>query len=200
MTIGDQIRCSIDDFEDGTKFEASLSHSCTGINATSTKLFGNVQGEIGKNYKKCLRQYYWLLEPMLGSINLVDTKFTWGRLLSKTLTPDLTDIVYEAFRCTHAHGAEHPISFSYLPCANTGGPVRFEFEENIMAFPDTIIFALLSVTILSEVNKDCAQNNLDGYIFTLGDEQFNVNDWWGREEDFRPIADRHNTNRLTLNF
>jgi hypothetical protein len=73
MTIGDQVRCSIDDFEDGSKFEASLLHATTAIDGTASKLYGKQIGQNKSNYLKCLRQYYWLIEPMLGSINLVNT-------------------------------------------------------------------------------------------------------------------------------
>ena len=35
-----------------------------------------------------------------------------------------------------------------------------------------------------------------GYCLTLGDEVFLIKDWWGREDDFRPIAAKFNRAKL----
>jgi hypothetical protein len=196
MRIGDQVRCSIDDFENGSKFESALLHATTAIDGTAGKIFGHQNGQNKANYLKCLRQYYWLIEPMLGSINFVDTRFTWGKVVKKD-KPDLADIIYEAFRCAHAHGSEHPLEFSTIECVGTDKTI-FRFEEGKIGLPDRIVFALLSVAILSTVNSD--QRLPNGYYFSLGDEKFIINEWWGRENDFKNIAEKYNKTRLLLNF
>lgn len=195
MTIADQVRCSIDDFENGTKFESSLLHACTAIDGTARKLYGTQKGN-RNNYISCLRNHYWLLEPMLGSINLVETKFSWGRL-TKTDNPDLAEIIYEAFRCNHAHGSEQPLEITFIECIGSDITI-FQFEEGKMVFPDRIIFALLSIAVLSKVNRD--QTIHENYFLTLGIEKFVINEWWGREDDFKTIAKKYNTVRVKLNF
>jgi hypothetical protein len=49
---------------------------------------------------------------MIGAgLNLVDTRFSnikWRKIAS----PDFAEIIYEVFRCSHAHGDEVPPSFS----------------------------------------------------------------------------------------
>lgn len=170
-------------------------HACTAIDGTARKLYGSIDGN-KKNYLKCLRSYYWLLEPMLGSINLIETKFSWGKLIKKD-KPDLAEIIYEAFRCNHAHGSEHPIEISFIKCTDSDETV-FLFGEGEMFFPDRLIFALLSIAVLSEVNK--TQEIPDNYYISLGSESFIINEWWGRENEFKAITQRYNKVRLTLNF
>jgi hypothetical protein len=36
------------------------------------------------------------------------------------------------------------------------------------------------------------------YYLSLGDERFPIKEWWGREDDFHPIADRYNKVRVKL--
>jgi hypothetical protein len=194
MTIADQVRCSIDDYENGTKFESALLHATTAIDGTATKLFG--AGQNRANYIRCLREYYWLIEPMLGGgINLDQTVFNWGRLLEKTPNPDIAELIYVAFRCTHAHGDKQPTQFDFIKCAGTG-LVMFKLADGKISLPDTLIFALLSVAVFSKVN--CDQKILGDYHFTLGGETFIINEWWGREDDFRAIAAKNTKQRIEL--
>jgi hypothetical protein len=62
--------------------------------------------------------------------------------------------------------------------------------------PKAIVPALLSISVFARVNGD--QTSTGGHYLSLGQDQFQVADWWGRESDFRPIAAARNTPRLTL--
>jgi hypothetical protein len=66
--------------------------------------------------------------------------------------------------------------------------------------PDRLIWALLAVAVLSSVNAGTKTTGT--YFLSLGDERreerFVISDWWGRETDFRPVADRYNTTRVKL--
>jgi hypothetical protein len=62
--------------------------------------------------------------------------------------------------------------------------------------PDRIIWALLGIAVFSKVN---AGEKSDGtYYLSLGDDQFQICNWWGREDDFRPVAGRYNQTRVKL--
>ena len=193
MKLPDQVRCAIEDTEAG-KFEAALLHACTGIDATSRRLFPN-EKLVGVRYKDCLRHYYWLLEPMVGSgINLEETRFTNIKLKGVT-SPDFADVVYEVFRCHHAHGDEVPPEFEVVPTVGGWGS-RWVLAEGRLHMPDRVVWALLALAVLSRVN---AGERSDGeYYMSLGDERFIIAQWWGREADFRPIAERYNTVRVKL--
>ena len=135
---------------------------------------------------------------MLGAgINLDETRFNWGTPLPRTKDPDLADLIYEAFRCTHAHGDEQPMEFDFIKCVGSG-QVIFGISEGKISFPDTIIFALIGVAVFSNVN--CDQKILGDYHLTLGGETFIINDWWGRENDFRAIAAKNTKQRIKLIF
>jgi hypothetical protein len=195
MNVGEHVVCAIDDFEDG-KFNAALLHACIAIDGTANKIDSSKSGNRQK-YVACLRQYYWLLEPMLGcGINLVETRFNKVPL-AKNSAPDIAEIIYEVFRCNHAHGSEHPPNYSFSSCVGTEITV-VELADGILKLPDRIVFALLSIAVLSKVNRN--QKAPDTYFLSLGQQQFLLKDWWGREDDFRTIADRYNQIRITLKW
>src|SRR6266436_1434290 len=60
--------------------------------------------------------------------------------------------------------------------------------------PDRVVWALLAVAVFAEVNR--SEKNTGSYYLSLGTEQFSICDWWGREKDFRPVADRYNKIRV----
>src|SRR5207253_4677647 len=62
--------------------------------------------------------------------------------------------------------------------------------------PDRVVWALLSVAVFSKVNH--SEKSSGVYYLSLGDNRFPVCDWWGREDDFRPMADRYNQTRVKL--
>jgi hypothetical protein len=62
--------------------------------------------------------------------------------------------------------------------------------------PDRVVWALLAVSVFSKVNK--GEKTTGSYYLSLGDERFTISEWWGREDDFRSIADRYNQVRVKL--
>ncbi len=195
MTIGEYIRCSIDDFEHGEKFNSSLLHACISIDGTASKLFPTHGNK--KRFVETLRKYYWLLEPMvIPGINLVETRFSMINLL-KNNQPDFAEIIYEIFRCNLAHGTERPENYKIINCVGSEY-TEMHLSDEYVHFPDTIVFGLLSISISSEVNKN---NHVPkGYFITLGNEKFIINDWWGREEDFKEIAEKYNKTRVKIEW
>jgi hypothetical protein len=62
--------------------------------------------------------------------------------------------------------------------------------------PDRVLWALLSVAVFSKVNRH--EETAGAYYLSLGDEQFLIREWWGREDDFHPVANRYNKVRVKL--
>jgi hypothetical protein len=194
MKLAQHVICAIDDATQG-KFDSALLHACIAIDATSKQLAPQ-EKRVRVRYVKCLRDYYWLLEPMIGAgLNLVETKFS-NIKLKKTATPDLAEVIYEIFRCSHAHGDEVPPEFSVLPSQGNFYS-QWGLAKGELHMPDRVVWALLSVAVFSRVSAH--EKSGGSYYLSLGDEQFPIADWWGREDDFRPIAARYNQTRVKLN-
>jgi hypothetical protein len=68
--------------------------------------------------------------------------------------------------------------------------------ESELRMPDRVVWALLAVAVLAEVNR--GEKSIGSYYLSLGTEHFPICDWWGREEDFRPVANRYNKIRVKL--
>jgi hypothetical protein len=174
------------DATDRKRVDSALLHACIAIDATAGKLY---PGEaVGERYRKCLREYYWLLEPMIGAgMNLADTRFpnvgTPGNA-----NPEFADIVYRIFRCHDAHGDEIPLEYALTK--SEGGAYHWLFADGKLHMPDLVVFALLGVAVFSRANADvCSAGE---YYLSLGKEVFPIKDWWGREDDFRPSAEKYN--------
>lgn len=193
MKLSKHVLHAIDD-ADAHKFESALLHACIAIDATARRLYPS-QRAVGARYVDCLRAYYWLIEPMIGAgLNLVETHFS-NIKLQKTNAPDLAEIIYEIFRCHHAHGDEVSSNFSIV-VTQGGFRSTWRLARGELHIPDRILWALLAVALFSRVNAG-EKTTGDAYL-SLGDERFPIAQWWGRETDFRPIADRHNQVRVKL--
>jgi hypothetical protein len=70
------------------------------------------------------------------------------------------------------------------------------FGPNELHIPDRIIWALLAISVFAKVNKN--QNTNSEHYLSLGNEIFPIRDWWGREDDFRLIADRCNRVKIKI--
>lgn len=194
MRLSKHVLYAIDDAEVG-KMDAALMHACCAIDATAKKLYPSEK--VRTRYVQCLRKYYWIIEPMIGAgINLEETIFPNVKL-ERVKSPDMAEIIYEKYRCYHAHGDEIPASYMLV---NPPGPNQSEWiiGRDQMNVPDRIIWALLAVTVFSNVNA--SERSKGDYFLTLGEDRFVIRDWWGREDDFRPIATRYNQVRVKFDL
>jgi hypothetical protein len=193
MKLSNQVTCAIDDRMQG-KFDSALLHACIAIDTTSKCLFPG-QRKVSVRYVECLRNYYWLLEPMIGAgLNLVETRFSNIQLRNSS-SPDLAEIIYEIFRCSHAHGEEVPAAFAVIPSEGAAYS-RWRLAHGELHMPDRVIWGLLAVAVFSRVNG--GETSTGSYYLSLGDDQFPISKWWGREDDFRPVAERYNQTRVKL--
>jgi hypothetical protein len=110
---------------------------------------------------------------MIGpGLNLVDTRFSNVKL-RKTTSPGFPEIIYEVFRCSHAHGEEVPPSFSVTI---SKGPFlsHWTLTEGELHMPDRVVWALLAVAVFAEVNR--GEKSAGNYYLSLGTEQFRICD------------------------
>jgi hypothetical protein len=193
MKVGKSVQKTIDEFED-RDLESCMLHACNAIDGTARKISSANAGSKAR-YVSFLRDHYWLLEPMVTpGVNLVETRFT-NVPLSKQPEPDFAEIVYAVFRCSHGHGAELPTGYELLPSVGTRIS-RLVLADGVLQLPDRLPFGLIAAAVLNPANHDQAVP--DDYFLTLGDEKFIINEWWGRADDFRPIAKRYNKVRVKL--
>ena len=62
--------------------------------------------------------------------------------------------------------------------------------------PDRVVWALLAVAVFSRVNG--GESTTGSHYLSLGDERFPIAEWWGRENDFRLVAERYNKVRVKM--
>ena len=200
MNVGNSVRKAIEDWEAG-EADAAMLHACNAIDGTAKK----VHPGLGSNarFTKLLRDNYPILGPTgMPGINLIETRFSVKveRPTAAGGKPDLADVIYGIHRCSHGHGEELPNGFELFPDA--GGPprhTRLSVSNGAVRLSDRIIFGLLTVAVLSPVNK--GRSVPDGYYLTFGaTEKLIINEWWGRARDFPAIAARDPVPLVTLDL
>lgn len=197
MRIANHVQYALDDFDLG-RHDSALLHACMAIDGTARRMFPNDNNS--SRYKKCLRHFYWILEPALGTgIDLTKTKFSY-LTIGKNNEPDFADIVYSVFRCAHAHADEVPPEFELI----LGGDSEryWQMSANSLNLPHTVIFALLFVAVFAPVNKD--ETPLPSYWLTLGSGEhknsFHLSESWGKSAFLQPIALKHNSVKVHMTF
>jgi hypothetical protein len=197
MKISNHVDSALIDWEAG-RLESALTHALIAVDGTARRMFPKLGN--AERYKRCLRHFYWIIEPALGAgIKLEATRFS--NIQSGGLKdPDFADIVYKVFRCAHAHGDEVPLEFE-LTRGHSGGRM-WTIGDGVLNLPHTLIFALLFVAVFAPVNKD--ERPIPGAWLTLGapesQDSFPISEWWGRSADLQPIAAKHNAVRVTFEF
>jgi hypothetical protein len=75
MKLSQQVLYAIDDAGAG-KFDAALLHACIAIDTTAKRLYPS-ERKVGVRYMACLRDYYWIIEPMIGAgLDLIETRLS----------------------------------------------------------------------------------------------------------------------------
>ena len=178
------------------RWESAFLHALIGIDATAKALYPS-EVSSARRYIRCIREYYWLIEPMMGvGFNLVDTRFGNVTLKNGKRGPDFAELVYHIHRCNHAHGDEVPIEFSLTPSPNAFFST-WEMAPNSVKMPDKVIWALTSVAVFSRVNYRLRGQG-DKWRLSWGNEMFPVSEWWGREAEVKLLAVGWNTQRIEL--
>ena len=200
MTLEKHVLKAIKDYKEGD-LESALMNACIAIEGTARNLYEKDKAS-RNDYKKCIRDYYWIIEPMLGGgLNQFETLFTNLNIDNESAgtieKPDLADVVYHIFRCNLAHSKSVPLNYELLPSED--GRSRWEIGGDILKMPDRVIWALLAVSVFSKANSGI-QTKGDYWLswgsesLGLGTKKFVIKDWWGKEDDFRLFLSKKNPN------
>jgi hypothetical protein len=193
VKIGKLVELAINLFEDGEP-EAALMLACVAVDGTGKKAYPDLEDKSKARFVKLIREAAGVFGPMgLPGWNVLDSRFAvtvvnprapkveiegqWYQL------PDAAEVLYGIHRCSLGHGDELPDGFELIPdVGGFPGLTRMTMAAGRVQFSDRVIFALLSVAVLSPANRD--QKLPDTSYLTLVGIQFSINDWWGRYEDF----------------
>ena len=187
---------SVFDETERSNWDSALMSACIAVDGTSKVLHPSMIGH-AKRFKQCIRDYYWLIEPMMGvGLNLVDTRFTNVTCIRSCPSPDFADLVYHIIRCNHAHGEEVPVEFHITGSRNAFFS-EWELGPNSVRMPDKVIWALTAVAIFSRVNG-CFHGKGKGWRISWGAEIFPIDEWWGREVEIKQLATGWNTRRVEI--
>ena len=191
MNIDQHVLYAIDDYFAG-KRDSALMHASFAIDATARKLFGSKRAG-RREYKDCLRNYYWIIEPMMGGgLNLEETRWQNLRIDDGNgkviVDPDFADIIYHVFRCTHAHAGEVAAGFELLPVQD--GHSRWIVADGVLKMPERVIWSLLAVSLFCRANSDVS--SATPHYLTWGSDslgigihKFLIAEHWGKEDGFR---------------
>ncbi|MDO8739975.1 MAG: hypothetical protein Q7J54_00180 [Candidatus Woesearchaeota archaeon] len=205
MRIEQHVIKSFDDFLQN-EFDAALLHACIALDGTAQKYVKKVDAG-REDYVKLIRDYYWIIEPMIGAgLNLEETKFRRLTIMksNKPITdPDFADVVYNIFRCSHAHGKEIPAGYGFLPVED--GKSYWQFGDNIFYMPTRAIWALLAISIFAKTNKNIKTNTnhfltWGSQTLGIGEYKFHLKDYWGEEDKIRNFFSKQNLIRVKLEF
>ena len=162
--------------------------ACFAIEGTARNLY-HKESAGRTDYKNCIRKYFWIIEAMSGmGINLKETKLdnlTIDNGKGKPIEhPHFADFIYHIFRCNFAHCKDVPSNYKLTPI-NNGGQINWHSGTNMFQIPESIILALLAVSVFSKANKD---NRTEGaHYLSWKQHRFKIKDSWGIEDDFRAV-------------
>ncbi|WP_145975200.1 hypothetical protein [Enterobacter roggenkampii] len=194
MRIAERVQYAIDDALAGKSLSA-LMHACFALEGTGNKIFEKSMGSHNV-FVETFKLYNWAIEPMFSSgINIEETIFR--NVVLKKREAHLSEILYEIFRCNFAHGNELPNGFDIVLTTDINHRC-VELSRQSLIMPDTIVYALCSAVVFSRVNQD--EHIKDGYYLSLGTMHFDINKWWGREDDAKICFSTVNAPRIVLNL
>ncbi len=196
MKISEYIKSSLDASE-RKELEQALMFVCMAIDGTAKKLYPTMP--VGKRFCKFINDNIEIVELMFGGINLQETIFplqnkkgNWGMSFS--------ELVYEKYRCNLAHGEELPSGFG-VSVQIAAGCQQFHIDiaNNAMTLPQSTIYALGIICVLSPVNAD---QKIGNYTYWYSDpiNKYVIDRWWGKVDCAKKIMDFDGQVRVTLDF
>lgn len=192
-TIGERVKYAIDHMGRG-EVHAALEHACNAIDITSQRYYGQNTSS-RKLFKDLIKEYFWLIEFMsLGNFNLEETLFSNYPITEGVgkpiLTPDFSDLMYHVVRCRLIHSDSLTEGFSFNKF-NT-----LECSGNKISFPESVVWALLSIVIFCPINKN--EQTAPNYWLSMYENRFVINDFWGDEKTAKRVASNYPLPKITL--
>ena len=185
---------------DPREIELAVMLACAAVDGTARRRYPKAGNK--SRFIQTVRDFYWLIEPLaLRGINLDET--LWTNLSMRTAAgaaPDFAEVLYSIHRCSHMHGDEVPFGHVFsqtLEVADGLFAWRWEIAKDVMTLPERLPFALVACAVLAPENV--VEWTGDGYYFySLYADSYFINEWWGRAEDFRIVANGNNQVRVKL--
>lgn len=198
MKISQHVHSALLDWDAG-RVESAMMHACAALDGTAARMFQS-ERKNSVRFKRCIRQFHWLIEPALAiGINLDTSRFK-NVPLRNNLAPDFADVVYEIHRCAHAHGDEVPQEFELILCADN--EFSWTMGEGVLQLPHRALFALLFVAVFAPVNSREAP--LPGAYLSLGygegQDRFDLGTSWGKSADMVSVAKKHSFTRVEFEY
>ena len=134
-----------------------------------------------------------------GGFDFKDLRFNnlrldngYGELISN---PDLADVIWHIFRCSHAHAKEVPLNYELLQTEDGKSP--WEIGTDTLKMPQRVIWALLAISVFAKANSTIKTKGGHFLIWGsetlgLGNWKFIVHDWWGKEDEFKAFLAEKN--------
>lgn len=192
-TIGERVKYAIDHMGRG-EVHAALEHACNAIDITSQRQYGQNTSS-RKLFKDLIKEYFWLIEFMsLGNINLEDTLFSNYPIMEGVrkpiLTPDFSDLMYHVVRCSLIHSDSLTEGFSFHKLN------ILECSKNKITFPESVVWALLSIVIFCPINKN--ERTEPNYWLGMYENRLVINDFWGDEKTAKRVVSNYPLPKITL--
>jgi hypothetical protein len=191
VKVGEHVGLALDAWDRG-EAEHAMLHACIAVDGTARKAYPATTRNKAR-FTSLLRDNYDVLGPMSApGVNLAESFLPVKMPHAKEKSgPDFAELIYGVHRCTHGHGDELPGGFELIPNAALGmDTTTLLFEKSgKVRLSDRVIFGLLAVAVFAPANADERVPN-DGYHFVFGKQRIRlqVNDWWGRHDDFAAVV------------
>lgn len=192
-TLGERVKYTIDHMGHG-ETHAALEHACNALDVTSQRYYGQ-KNSSRLYFKKIIKEYSWLIEFMsLGGINIEESTFenfpiTEG-MRQPILKPTFSDLMYHVVRCGLVHSDSLSEGFSFHKSGN------IILAEKKITFPETVVWAILSITIFCPVNKN--ETTAPDYWIGFHKNQLVINDFWRNEDIARHLVSRYPLPRIVF--
>jgi hypothetical protein len=180
------------------KYELALEQAVIAIDVSVQKYYNLIESST-ENYKKFLREYFWVLELMgLNGIDVRESLFcnlTVMKRGKKIDKPDLFDVIYHTMRCclVHSTGMPQNVTFNhdrYLLIA-----------KEFISLPIGVVWGLLAIVVFAKINSgETSEGNVYFTYTQTGGilEQWQISTHWGKEEVLHKAYDQYVKIRVNL--
>lgn len=188
ITVGQRVKYVIDEMEKGN-FELALEHVAIAIDITSKRYYKGSKSS-KSNYKNLLKEYSWLIELMaFFGINLDESKFG-NYPIDGNPEPSFQDLIYHVIRCNLVHDEGVPKNFEFSDID------MITLKKDHLVFPKRLVWGLLAIVVFCPVNA--SELTDDGYYISIFQNQFHINDFWGKEDVAKHVHEKRNPIRVGI--
>lgn len=202
MNVGNSVRYALD-CVDRHEYEAAMMHACAAASSTAKKSMPKKMTD-RQAFTGFLRKHYDIFGLMaVRGVNVHETKFPVSvtSSLGENMKPDIADLIYKLHTNSHAHGEEVPAGFELVdePMGHVNN-LFIDIESRTVRLPTSTIVGLIAVAVVNPVNA--GQRVPDGYWMSWGSPalRFDVNEWWGRADEFLGQLTSQYTPQVKLDF